>query len=126
VLISMTNAIVLTADRRELGIQTGMNQTFRNLGSSIAPVLVTTILGSFEATYFVTTPIGPVAFRGYALEGFEVVFVITAVLAILGFVFTLALRNFRFLADGTRSTGSAPSPGAAVPEMSPSVAAQIE
>jgi MFS family permease len=126
VLISMTNAIVLTADRRELGIQTGMNQTFRNLGSSIAPVLVTTILGSFEATYFITTPIGPVAFRGYALEGFEVVFVITAVLAILGFVFTMALRNFRFLADGTRSTGSAPRPEAAAPEMSPTVAAQIE
>ncbi|MCI4322038.1 MAG: MFS transporter, partial [Thermoplasmata archaeon] len=126
VLISMTNAIVLTADRRELGIQTGMNQTFRNLGSSIAPVLVTTILGSFEATYFIATPGGPVAFRGYALGGFEVVFVITAVLAILGFVFTFALRNFRFLADGTRSTGSAPRPGAAAAEMSPTVAAQIE
>ena len=126
VLISMTNAIVLTADRRELGIQTGMNQTFRNLGSTIAPVLVTTILASFEATYFAATPFGPVAYRGYALEGFQVVFAITAALAIAGFLVSLALKNFRFLADGTRSAGSvAPKamPGTPTPPEAPPVAA---
>ena len=124
VLISMTNAIVLTADRRELGIQTGMNQTFRNLGSTLAPVLVTTILGSFEATYLVSTPFGAFPVRGYALEGFQVVFAITAVLAIAGFLCTLALRNFRFLADGTRSTTGAPSATARPnPDVAPAAAA---
>lgn len=112
VLISMTNAIVLTADRRELGMQTGMNQTFRNLGSSVAPVLVTTILGSFLATYFVQTPVGPIPFQGYALEGFRLVFALTAGLAVAGFLLTLALRNFRYSADGTRHTGEAPAPSA--------------
>jgi MFS family permease len=111
VLIAMSNTIVLTAERRDLGIQTGMNQTFRNLGSSIAPVLVTTILASYEATYLSGTPF---AFQGYALRGFEVVFAITAVLAVLGLAFSLALRNFRFSADGVRHTGAptAPAPGA--------------
>jgi MFS family permease len=112
VLIAMSNTIVLTAERRDLGIQTGMNQTFRNLGSSIAPVLVTTILASYEATYLSGTPF---AFQGYALRGFEVVFAITAVLAVLGLAFSLALRNFRFSADGVRHTGAptATSPGGA-------------
>ncbi|MCI4324945.1 MAG: MFS transporter [Thermoplasmata archaeon] len=109
VLISMTNAIVLTADRKELGSQTGMNQTFRNLGSSIAPVLVTTILASFLATYYTQTPVGPVAFQGYALEGFRVVFAVTAALSVAGFLLSLALRNFKFSADGTRQTTEAPA-----------------
>ena len=124
VLISMTNAIVLTADRRELGIQTGMNQTFRNLGSAIAPVLVTTILASFEATYFFATPFGRVAFQGYALKGFQVVFMIIAVLAITGFLVSLALQNFRYLADGSRSTATAPGSRPTVPpEVAPAVTA---
>jgi MFS family permease len=109
VLISMTNAIVLTADRRELGIQTGMNQTFRNLGSSIAPVLVTTILASYLATYTVATKFGPVPVRAYALEGFQVVFALIAGLAVAGFLLTLALQNFRYSADGMRHSGEAPA-----------------
>ena len=39
VLISMSNVIVLTVGPQELGVQTGMNQTFRNLGSAVGPVL---------------------------------------------------------------------------------------
>ncbi|HXQ94864.1 MAG TPA: MFS transporter [Thermoplasmata archaeon] len=128
VLISMTNAIVLTADRTELGMQTGMNQTFRNLGSAIAPVLVTSILGSFLVTYYVRTPIGPVPFQGYGATGFEVVFAITAALSAAGFLFTLALRNFRYLADGSRHTGAAPAPTAtaAVAEPAPAAAAPAD
>ncbi|HEV8049624.1 MAG TPA: MFS transporter, partial [Thermoplasmata archaeon] len=119
ILISMTNAIVLTANRTELGMQTGMNQTFRNLGSAIAPVLVTSILGTFLATYFVQTPVGPVPFRGYGVTGFEVVFAITAGLSVAGFLFTMALRNFRFLADGTRHTSGAPAPSEGAPSVEP-------
>lgn len=119
VLIAMTNAIVLTADRRELGIQTGMNQTFRNLGSTIAPVLVTTILASYLATYTTATPFGPVAFQGYALQGFTLVFALTAVLGLVGFAFTFALQNFRYSSDGTRHGSETPAPALA-PAAEPS------
>ncbi|MGP8159217.1 MAG: MFS transporter, partial [Thermoplasmata archaeon] len=37
VLIAMSNIIVLSVNPKELGIQTGMNQTFRNLGSAVGP-----------------------------------------------------------------------------------------
>jgi MFS family permease len=125
VLIAMTNAIVLTADRSEFGMQTGMNQTFRNLGSAIAPVLVTSTLGSFLVTYYVSTPVGAVPFQGYGGTGFDVVFAIIAALSVAGLLCTLAMRNFRYLADGTRQTGQAPAPSASTagPEPVPSSAA---
>lgn len=108
VLIAMSNTIVLSADRRELGIQTGMNQTFRNLGSAIAPVLVTTILGSYLATYYASVAVSPtvtlqVPFQAYGLEGFQVVFALAGILAVIGALLSLAMRNFRYLADGTRA-----------------------
>lgn len=111
VMIAMTNVIVLTADRRELGIQTGMNQTFRNLGSAIGPVLATTVIASFLTTYY--PPVGP-AQSVYANAGFTWVFLITAVLSVVGFLFALGLRNFRFGAQGQRSDARTPAPSSAV------------
>jgi MFS family permease len=97
-LIAMSNMIVLSVDRRELGVQTGMNQTFRNLGTALAPVVTTSVLGTFTAVYFVYgLPV-----RAYDLKGFQVVFAIVVALSLVGFCLGLALRNYRFLADGTR------------------------
>ncbi len=116
VLIAMSNMIVLSVDRRELGIQTGMNQTFRNLGTAIAPVVTTSILASFTAVYYVTvaSPGGGPSFSvpttSYALEGFQVVFGLVAALSLIGFGLSLALRNYRFLADGTRHGHGAAAP----------------
>ena len=101
-LIAMSNMIVLSVDHRELGVQTGMNQTFRNLGTAVAPVATTSILGSFTATFVVDVQGHPFPVRAYALQGFQVVFGIVLVLSLVGFCFGLALRNFRFAADGTR------------------------
>jgi MFS family permease len=98
VMIAMTNVIVLTADRRELGIQTGVNQTFRNLGSAIGPVLATTVVASFVSSFGL-----------YTNAGFRWLFVITAAVSIAGFLFALALRNFRFGADGKRTESGAPA-----------------
>lgn len=107
VLISMSNMIVLSVDRRELGIQTGMNQTFRNLGTAIAPVVTASILASFTVTYLV-----PIVFNGVpilvpqavpTLLGFKIVFAIVAVLSLVGLVLSLGLRNYRFLADGSKA-----------------------
>ncbi len=119
VLIAMSNIIVLSVGRDELGIQTGMNQTFRNLGSAIGPVVAATVTASFLTTTYITVP-GvpvPVPIPTYAITGFELVFGITAGLALVGFLLALGLRNFRFLADGTRATESARAPSAAPAEV---------
>lgn len=108
-LIAMSNVIVLSVDRRELGIQTGMNQTFRNLGTAIAPVATTSVLASFTATFYVN---GFPAGSYYDVTGFQTVFAIVLALSVIGFLVSLSLRNFRFLADGTRTSaaGTAPAP----------------
>jgi MFS family permease len=105
VLIAMSNIIVLSVDPRTVGVHSGMNQTFRNLGSALGPVLVTSILASYIVPFTIPNSNPPpafVIFDNYRLAGYEVVFALTAALGIVGGVVSLALRNFRFHADGTR------------------------
>jgi MFS family permease len=127
VLIGMSNIIVLSVGRQELGIQTGMNQTFRNLGSAVGPVLAATITASFLTPYIVArppAPAPPVTIQIYSGVGFELLFALVAVLGLLGLGLSLALRNFKFTADGQRSE-SAPRAGSSPATRSeePTVAA---
>jgi MFS family permease len=118
VLIAMTNIIVLSVSPRELGIQTGMNQTFRNLGSAIGPVVAAAVTASFTMTIpFVPNPVP-------TITGFEVIFGLVAALSGVGLCLSLSLRNYRFLADGRRA--GAPQPAASTAgarEAEPAVAA---
>jgi MFS family permease len=98
VLISMTNVIVLSVDPRTMGVQTGMNQTFRTLGSALGPVLVTSIL----ASYAFTEVFPGVRFQNYHVLGYQVVFAVVAAIGLMGAGLSFALRNYRFRADGTR------------------------
>ncbi|MGP8078223.1 MAG: MFS transporter [Thermoplasmata archaeon] len=106
VLIAMSNVIVLSVDPRTMGVQTGMNQTFRNLGSAVGPVLVTSILASYAFH------LGP--FENYRTLGYQFVFALTAAVGGAGALVSLGLRNYRFLADGRRTghPGGAPAAGA--------------
>ncbi len=114
ILIAMSNVIVLSVGPAELGVQTGMNQTFRNLGSAIGPVLVSSIIASYVARYVTyPPPIGrqPV----YTVAAFQWVFIVLAATALFGLVLSLFLRNYKFATDGTRSdapaaSGAAPGP----------------
>jgi MFS family permease len=105
VLISMSNIIVLSVDPKTMGVHTGMNQTFRNLGSALGPVLVTSILAAYGFTFLIPNPNPPpafVPFTDYHLAGYEFVFGLTAAIGLVGALVSLALRNYRFHADGTR------------------------
>jgi MFS family permease len=117
VLVAMTNVIILSVDPKTLGVQTGMNQTFRNLGSALGPVLVTSILTSYAFT--VLTPIGP--FQNYHTTGYLVVFGVVAVIGILGASLSLGVRNFRFLADGSRHGQASGAPTEPSSEPAPAV-----
>jgi MFS family permease len=113
VLIAMSNIIVLSVNPKELGIQTGMNQTFRNLGSAVGPVLAATVTASFTATVVVAlTPRGPITRSVPSITGFVILFAITASIALVGFLLSLGVRNYRFHADGSRSaSASVPDDG---------------
>jgi len=106
VLIAKSNIIVLSVRPDELGIQTGMNQTFRNLGSAVGPVLAAAITASFTTQVIVgITPKGPIVATVPAVTGFIVLFAVTAGVALVGLVLSVGLRNYRFQADGSRLGG---------------------
>ena len=121
VLIAMANVIVLSVAPRELGVQTGMNQTFRNLGSAVGPVVATTIISSYLTTLLVPTPNGAQPVAVFANTGFLLVFVFTAVVAAVGLVLSFGLRNFRYTSDGVRTEERLPTPmaGASAPAEGP-------
>ncbi|MEM0128927.1 MAG: MFS transporter [Thermoplasmata archaeon] len=111
VLIAMSNIIVLTVPPGELGVQTGMNQTFRNLGSAVGPVMVSSIIAGFIARY---TPDIPGIGRQpiYEVAAFSWCFAALAAIGLLGLGLSAFLRNYRFTADGVRTGAPAGSAGA--------------
>jgi MFS family permease len=134
--IAMTNVVVLSSRPQETGIQTGMNQTFRNLGTAIGPVLSTALLATFTGVWLTVHPAGtPPGFTVRVLaplptlDAYRLVYLTAAALAALAAVLSLFVRNFRILADGTRvdARARAPMPGAsraAAPE--PTIAARAD
>ncbi|HUI38085.1 MAG TPA: hypothetical protein VLY85_00480, partial [Thermoplasmata archaeon] len=123
IFIAMTNMVVLSSKPQEVGVQTGMNQTFRNLGTSIGPVVASTILAGVLTTFtrVVPTPNGPltVSFQAPGASAFQLIFGLIAVVGVAAFLLSLPIRNFRYLADGTRvSDGDTPVARAAAPSRS--------
>ncbi len=105
-LISATNMVVLASRRGETGIQTGMMEMFQDLGASIGPVLVASILASFTAAYLVgpgETVVLPSA------SAFHWIFGVGALLTLVGGILAAFLRNYTFAEDGTRSDVAATS-----------------
>jgi MFS family permease len=118
VMIAMSNIIVLSVGKEELGIQMGMNQTFRNLGSAIGPVLAATVTAMFTTQFSYEMVVSPrpnlititINETGPSVTGFIVLFAMTAGVALVGLLLSLGIRNYRFQTDGSRS-GAAPSAG---------------
>ncbi|HEV2316497.1 MAG TPA: MFS transporter [Thermoplasmata archaeon] len=108
--IAMTNVVVLASRPTEMGIQTGMNQTFRNLGMAVGPAIAATILTSFTAIYLIPGTFGTRALVLPTLSGYQDAFLVTAILGAVGMVLSAFLRNYRYLADGTRVEGPSGRP----------------
>ena len=123
--IAMTNIVVLSSARHETGIQTGMNQTFRNIGSAIGPVLASTIISSFTESVVFHVPGGPGGASIPVVETFpsaaaySYAFGAVAALGAIMVLLSLFLRNYRFDASGARIDARAPAPatetGPAIP-----------
>jgi MFS family permease len=114
VLIAMSNIIVLSVPQEELGIQTGMNQTLRNLGSAVGPVIAATVTATFTTLVLIAPPpVPPVSVP--SITGFVLLFAVTAVVSVVGLLLSLGLRNYRFRADGSRL--ESPSPAGEMPSL---------
>jgi MFS family permease len=117
-LISVTNIVVLSSRKGETGIQTGMAEMFQDLGASIGPVLVASILASFTGVYAtgVVGPNGPVTVVLPTLNAFHWLFGVGALLALTSGILSVFLRNYRF---SPTSEGSESPATAGAPEGSP-------
>ncbi len=131
--IAMTNIVVLSSRREEAGIQVGMNQTFRNVGSAIGPILASTVLTSFVVSRVVArVPAGPgpdaptlAVFASFpSAVAYVYVFLAVALMGALTVLLSVFIRNYRFDATGVRrgAAEGTPAPGATTPSPSPSAA----
>jgi MFS family permease len=108
IFISMINLVVLSSKPQETGVQTGMNLTFRNLGTSIGPIAGAVILASVLSTFKETYGSVTVVLRGPGDPAFELIFAVISALGVVCLLLTLPVRNFRITADGRRvPTGGA-------------------
>lgn len=114
--IAIINIIVLSSRPQELTIQTGMNQTFRNVGMAIGPAIAATITTSLTVAILVPAMLNgqPVIVNGHplmvpvsfpSLMGYETAFLVTAILGASCAILSVFVHNYRYLADGTRVTG---------------------
>ncbi len=120
VLISVTNVVVLSSRRGETGIQTGMAEMFQDLGASVGPVLVATILASFTGVYATggVGPNGPVMVVLPTLAAFHWMFAVGAVLAVAVGVLAAFLRNYSFVgAEESTKVSADPSAPAVAPSQ---------
>jgi MFS family permease len=114
--IAMTNVVVLAARPHEIGIVTGMNQTFRNVGMAIGPAIAASILTSITFLWVVPGTFGQVTLPLPTLEAYRDAFAVTAALGVFGMILSVFLRNYRYLADGTRVDGPTPAGAPVVAE----------
>ena len=119
-IITITNTVVLASRKGETGIQTGMAEMFQDLGASIGPVVVATILASFTGEFAtgVVGPSGPVTVILPTLSAFHWLFAVGALLSLTCGILASFLENYTFSATGerveskTRSTVVGRSPDA--------------
>ena len=118
-IIAVTNVVVLSSRRGETGIQTGMAEMFQDLGASVGPVVVATVLASFTGTFYVTesSPQGSatVPVQLPTVSGFEWLFAIGALLSLVTGMLAALLRNYAFRPVESEHTVPAPLEAGALP-----------
>ena len=113
-IIAVTNVVVLSSRRGETGIQTGMAEMFQDLGASVGPVVVATVLASFTGTFYLSAS-SPRGVSLPTITGFEWVFAIGAVLTLVGGVLAGFLRNYAFAPAESEHAVPAPAGAGTLP-----------
>ncbi len=89
-MVSLINVVAMASPRTQFGVASGMNTLFRVVGGSIGPVLASVITTSFLVSYFPPGSPFPIQIPGE--EGYMVVFLVGAVLALIGGITAIIMR----------------------------------
>jgi MFS family permease len=81
--VSLINVLVFSIPREYMGIGTGINSLFRNLGASWGPAVAGTLMTMYTATVVVPTPVGDYPVRLPAAKAYTLLFLLSAALYLL-------------------------------------------
>lgn len=90
-MVSFINVVGMAAPKEDFGVASGMNSLFRIVGSSIGPVLASTVMAGY--TVVVTMPFYTVEHTSE--EGYVISWAVGAAFALIGLIIAVALRPGR-------------------------------
>ncbi len=114
VLVSVTNVIAMASRHGERGIQMGLTEMFQDLGASVGPVVVASLLATFTRIALVPDPAAPSGAIGVVVPSaaaFSWTFGVGLAIAVLLGVIGAALTNYRAAAEApAEAVAAAPRP----------------
>ncbi|HTT74140.1 MAG TPA: MFS transporter [Thermoplasmata archaeon] len=120
VLVSVTNAVAMSARRGEAGIHMGLTEMFQDLGASAGPVAVAAILATFTRVILVPNPSVPSGFASTVVPSaaaFTWTFGLGAALMLAAGIVGVFFENYR--AGSARDAGARATPPPAPAAASP-------
>jgi len=111
ILVSFTNVIALSEHRGDSGVRMGLSEMFQDLGASIGPVLVASILATFTRTRLVPAGVGGSATVSLIVPSpfaFQLVFGIGIAICVVAGTLGAGLRNYVVAAATRPATASGP------------------
>ena len=78
--VSLINVLIFSIGRRFMGIATGLNSLFRNVGSSWGPAVAGTFMSMYSTVVNLQTPRGPVEITVPSSQAFRYLFLAAALL----------------------------------------------
>jgi MFS family permease len=106
-MIPIVNMISVSLPPEDRGVGIGMNTLIRNIGSSVGPVITTSIMSSYQGAYVL--PFGGT----YMVEifpdstAFDLIFAVGIIMAVVNIAVSLTTRNYRL---GSRKVEEAKAP----------------
>lgn len=96
IIIPIVNMITISVPPENVAVGLGMNTLVRNIGGAIGPVLATSIMATYTATYFTNIGGHQIPVQLPSATAFNLIFIVGIVLTIIVFVLSLATKNYTF------------------------------
>jgi len=91
--VSLINVLIFSVGKRHMGIATGLNSLFRNLGASWGPAVAGTLMTMYYTLIHIPTPRGMISLKIPTETAFRYLFMLSAALYVLLFALSTMIRE---------------------------------
>ena len=98
--VSLINVLIFSVEKRFMGIATGLNSLFRNIGASWGPAVAGTFMTVYHTVVTLAGPRGPVRITVPSEEAFRYLFLFAALLYLVVLVLSLMIVEVVKMPDG--------------------------